>query len=87
MSGGAVQGEVDDAIAELERLRRAAEADEAAAGQLRKRAAAAQAAVRQTRCAWHCQPHSMLLIALLCCSMHAQQAKERLQSVPACMFR
>ena len=44
-----VQGEVDDAIAELERLRRAAETHEAAVQQLRKRAGSAQAVLRQTR--------------------------------------
>ena len=44
-----MQGEVDDAIAELEGLRKAAEADEAAAVQLRKRLVGLQGTLRKTR--------------------------------------
>ncbi len=45
-----VQGRVDDAIAELERLRKSAEADEQRAADLRRDADRLSALLRQTRC-------------------------------------
>ena len=45
-----LQEEVDDAIAELEGMRKAAEADEAATVQLRKRLVGLQGTLRTTRC-------------------------------------
>ncbi len=44
-----MQGEVDDAIADLETLRKSAEADELAAMKLKKQAGVLQQKVKQTR--------------------------------------
>lgn len=44
-----LQGEVDEAIAELEGLRKAAEADEVAGLKLKKQATAMQIKLKQTR--------------------------------------
>ncbi|CAL5224634.1 g7352 [Coccomyxa viridis] len=46
---GSAQGEVDDAIAELEGMRRAAEADEATTVQMRKRLVGLQGTLRKSR--------------------------------------
>ena len=56
-----LQGEVDDAIAELEGMRRAAEADEAATVQLRKRLVGLQGTLRKSRHA------ALSLVSALCC--------------------
>ena len=61
-----LQEEVDDAIAELEGMRRSAEGDEAATVQLRKRLVGLQGTLRKTRQAdvatWGASPLDCLVL-------------------------
>ena len=65
-AGAGVQGRVDDAIAELEQLRRAAEADEQRAADLRRDADRLSALLRQTRRVLVDEKRCMLGVGIFC---------------------
>ncbi len=74
---------MDDAIAELEGMRRAAEADEATTVQMRKRLVGLQGTLRKSRqapkaCQWHCPSCQPSLV------VHVRMRNSRLQLLALC---
>ena len=82
-----MQEEVDDAIAELEGMRRAAEADEAATLRLRKRLVRLQGTLRKTRqtATAHLQ-HHVVSYAVSCSAPMVWKAAPVMKRYSCCVF-